>query len=944
MENNPRDSGIDIIGDIFWGEHFCQFYHTKEDLIEVLVPYFMAGLKNNEYCMWVTSEPLNTEEAKKALKRKLKNLDEFIRNGQIEIIDYRQWYTKSGKFDSEQVLNGFIKKEKQAIKKGFDGLRLSGNTFWFEKRDWDDFSDYEAGINSVIGNHRMLAVCTYCLDKCTATEIIDVVNNHQYALIKQESQWELIESSEYKQLQEALIRERYHLAKAQEIAHIGTWDLDVKANRLIWTDEVYRIFKVPIGTELKYESFLEYVHPDDREYVHKKWKAALNKKPYDIEHRILVDGEVKWVREQAELKYDEKGHAVRGIGAVQDITERKKTENALKESEATARAILNASNDVAVLVDTEGVVLDANDAMAQRFNKSVKDLRGTHGWGLVPKDVAEKRKQYFNQVIQSKKPVCFEDTSHGTWFDNIFYPVLDVQGKVTKIAIQARDITERKRQDRELTLRNEIAYIFLTEPDEGMYSKVLDVIIKSLESRYGLFGYIDERGDLVLASMTKDIWDECKIPDKTIVFPREKWGGIWGKALIEKKTLFSNNSMSVPNGHIPIGRVLVVPIIFKKKVIGLFEIANKPIDYDDIDRNLLEIIAEKIAPVLYSRLQRDTQRKKRLRAEGTLKNLRRQLKTNAGFAGIVTQDPKMLEIFETIKELAEVDVPVMIQGESGTGKELVAMAIHNEGHRAHQPFIAINCGALPEGLLESELFGHVRGAFTGAFRDKKGRFELANNGTIFLDEIGDLSPALQVKLLRVLQEGTFERVGDEKTIRANVRVISATNKDIMREIEAGRFRSDLFYRMCVVPITIPPLRERRNDIPLLIDHILKQALDEQKQKDVKVSPEALEVMMDYSWPGNVRELQNVIRYALVKCGRGLILKDHLPPSTLEPYPREKYIKKRKRKRKLNLETVRWTLQKAKGNKTEAARKLGVSRATLYRFLDSMKTSEKNRNL
>jgi PAS domain S-box-containing protein len=944
MENNPRDSGIDIIGDIFWGKHLCQFYHTKEDMIEVLVPYFIAGLKNNEYCMWVTSESLNTEEAKKALERKLKNLDVFIRSGQIEIIDYRQWYTKSGEFDSERVLNGFIEKEKQAIEKGFDGLRLSGNTFWLEKNDWDDFADYEGEINNILDNHRMLAVCTYCLDKCTAKEIIDVVNNHQYALIKQKGRWRLIESSEYKQMQKALVRERFHLAKAQEIAHIGTWELDVKANRLFWTDEVYRIFKVPVGTKLTYERFLDYVHPHDRDYVDKKWKAALDKKPYDIEHRILVDGEVKWVREQAELEFDEKDHAVRGIGAVQDITERKKTEKALKESEVTARAILNASNEVAALVDTEGVILDSNDAMAQRFNKSVKELKGTCGWDLIPKDVAEERKKYFNQVMQSKKTVRFEDKSHGTWFDNIFCPVLDVQGKVGKIAIQARDITERKRQNRELTLRNEIAYIFINEPDEGMYSKVLDAILKSLESRYGLFGYIDEVGNLVLPSITKDIWDECEIPDKTIVFPPEKWGGIWGKALIEKKTLFSNNPMSVPNGHIPISRVLVVPIIFKKKVIGIFEIANKAINYDYTDRNLLEIIAEKTAPVLYSRLQRDTQRKKRLRAEGTLKNLRKQLKTNAGFAGIVTLDPKMLEIFETIKELADVDVPVMIQGESGTGKELVAMAIHNEGHRGHQPFIAINCGALPEGLLESELFGHVRGAFTGAFRDKKGRFELANNGTIFLDEIGDLSPTLQVKLLRVLQEGTFERVGDEKTIRANVRVISATNKDIMREIKAGRFRSDLYYRMCVVPITIPPLRERCNDIPLLTDHILKQALDKQKRADVKVSAEALEVLMDYKWPGNVRELQNVIQYALVKCGGGLILKDHLPPTILEPYPREIYIKKRERKRKLSFETVRWTLQKANGNKTEAARKLGVSRATLYRFLDSMKTSEKNRNL
>ena len=944
MENNPRDSGIDIVGDIFWGKHFCQFYHTKEDLIEVLVPYFMAGLKNNEYCLWVTSEPLNTEEVKKSLKSKLKNLDEFIRNGQIEIIDYRQWYTKSGKFDSEQVLNSFIEKEKQAIKKGFDGIRLSGNTFLLEKSDWDELADYEAAVNSVIGNHRMLAICTYCLDNCTSTEIIDVVNNHQYALIKQERQWKLMDSSVYKQLQEAIIRDRYHLAKAQEIAHVGTWDLNIEANRLIWTDEVCRIFKVPIGTDLTYERFLEYVHPDDREYVDKKWKAALNKKNYDIEHRILADGEVKWVREQAELEFDEKGHAVRGIGAVQDITERKKTENALKESEVTARAILNASTDLIALVDSEGVVLDANETMAQRFKKSVKKLRGTQIWDLFPKDVVEKRKQYFNQVIQSKKSVRFENTSHGTWFDNIFYPVLDIKGKVTKIAIQTRDITELKLQERELILRNEITYIFLTEPDEMMYNKVLDTILESLESRYGLFGYIDEEGNLVLPSITKDIWDECKIPDKTIVFPREKWGGIWGKALIEKKTLFSNTPLSVPNGHIPISRVLVVPIIFKKKVIGLLEIANKAINYDERDQNLLEIIAEKIAPILHSRLQRDAQRKKRLHAEGMLKNLSRRLKTDVGFSGIVTLDPKMLEIFETIRELAEVDVPVMIHGESGVGKELVAMAIHNEGHRAHQPFIAINCGALPEGLLESELFGHVRGAFTGAFRDKKGRFELANNGTIFLDEIGDLSPTLQVKLLRVLQEGTFERVGDEKTKMINVRVISATNKDIKREIEAGRFRSDLFYRMCVVPITIPPLRERRNDIPLLIDHIIKQALDKRKQRDVKVSPEALEVMIDYDWPGNVRELQNVIQYALIKCGRGLIRKDHLPPSILEIYSKEKYIKKRERKRKLSLETVRGTLQKAKGNKTEAARKLGVSRATLYRFLDSMKASEKERNL
>ncbi len=936
MGNKLRNSGIDIIGDISWGKHFCQFYHTKEDLIEILVPYFIAGLKSNESCLWVISELLNAEEAKKALKRKLKNLDEFIKKGQLEIFDFPRCFTQSGRFDSEVVLSKWIKKEKQSLKKGFEGLRLSGSTSWLEKKEWKDFSDYEASINRVIDSHKMLAICTYNLNKCTASEIIDVVNNHQYALIKQEGQWKLIQNFEYKHLQKTLTRERYHLEKAQEIAHVGTWELDVEADRLIWTDEVYRVFGLPKGTELTYKRFLECVHPDDREYVDKKWKAALKKEPYKIEHRILANDEIKWVREQAEIKFNERGHAVRGIGAVQDITEEKKAEQALKESEVTARAILDASNDVVALMDIEGIILDANETLARRFNKSVEAIKGTNGWDLFPADIVEKRKQFFNQVILSKKPVRFEDEHNGIWFDNIFFPILDAEGDVKKITLQARDITQHKQQERELALRNEIADIFLTESDEGMYSKVLDVILKALKSRYGLFGYINQNGDLVLPSMTKDIWDECKVPDKTIVFPRNKWGGIWGKALIEKKMLYSNNPMSVPTGHIPISRVLVAPIVFNKRAVGIFETANKAVDYDDNDRNLLKRIAEKIAPVLNARLQRDTQQEKRVRAERMLQNLRRQMDMKAGYAGIVARDPKMFEIFDTIKEVAEIDVPVMIQGESGTGKELVAMAIHNEGHRAHQPFIAVNCSALPEGLLESELFGHVRGAFTGAIRDKKGRFELANNGTIFLDEIGDLSPTLQVKLLRVLQEGTFERVGDENTRRVNVRVISATNKDLMREIKEGRFRNDLFYRMCVVPIIIPPLRERRNDIPLLVDHILKKSLYKQKKKEVKVSPEALSVMMNYHWPGNVRELQNAIQYALVKCGSDLIVKDQLPPSILSSCLNEEFITKRKRSRKLSSEAVRWALQETQGNKKEASRKLGVSRATLYRFLESKK--------
>ncbi|MBN1556884.1 MAG: sigma 54-interacting transcriptional regulator [Lentisphaerae bacterium] len=299
------------------------------------------------------------------------------------------------------------------------------------------------------------------------------------------------------------------------------------------------------------------------------------------------------------------------------------------------------------------------------------------------------------------------------------------------------------------------------------------------------------------------------------------------------------------------------------------------------------------------------------------------------FAGIIGRDRKMLEIYDLIREVAETSVPVLIQGESGTGKELVAAAIHNESSRANKLFVPVNCGALPEALLESELFGHVKGAFTGAVRDKKGRFELAHGGTIFLDEIGDIAPAMQVKLLRVLQEGRFEPVGGESTRQVDARVVSATNKDIAAEIAAGRFREDLYYRLSVLPIVLPPLRERRNDIPLLAEHILRQTLRDSRHTDVALSPEALDVMLSYDWPGNVRELQNWIQFALVKCRGETIRPRHLPPGIHAAPPRPA---ERAHGRKLDRESVRLAIARCGGNKVKAARELGVSRATLYRFL------------
>jgi sigma-54 dependent transcriptional regulator, acetoin dehydrogenase operon transcriptional activator AcoR len=299
------------------------------------------------------------------------------------------------------------------------------------------------------------------------------------------------------------------------------------------------------------------------------------------------------------------------------------------------------------------------------------------------------------------------------------------------------------------------------------------------------------------------------------------------------------------------------------------------------------------------------------------------------FANIIGQDKKMHLLFSQIKEVAAFDIPVHIFGETGTGKELVAAAIHNISTRSSGPFVPINCGALPEELIETELFGHIKGAFSGAIRDKKGRFELANEGTIFLDEVAELSKKMQVKILRFLQEKTFEKVGGEKTISVDVRIISATNKDLRKEVLKKNFREDLFFRLNVIPINLPPIRERRSDIPFLVDHFLRQSAEMNGGRTLKFSREALNLMMIYAWPGNVRELENAIQYTMVKCNGDIIRPDDLPPeiqtgliSCSRPGP----------VKKLTRSTVQSALKATDGNKAKAARNLGVGRATLYRFL------------
>jgi Nif-specific regulatory protein len=322
---------------------------------------------------------------------------------------------------------------------------------------------------------------------------------------------------------------------------------------------------------------------------------------------------------------------------------------------------------------------------------------------------------------------------------------------------------------------------------------------------------------------------------------------------------------------------LCVPIHFKKNPIGVLSVDRIFRDQSttiDEDIRVLEILASIIAQyvVLWEHYQA---------SEAERENLRRELKGKYSLPNIIGMSEKMQEVFEAVHRVSKAKATIILYGESGTGKELIAKAIHYMSPRAKKPFVKFNCASIPEGLLESELFGHEKGSFTGAITSRKGRFEIAHEGTILLDEVGDLPINLQPKILRVLQEKEFERVGGEKTIKVDVRLIAATSRNLEELVAKGGFREDLFYRLNVVPIFMPPLRERKEDIPLLVDFFLTQ-FNEENKKNVVISPESLRVLLDYHWPGNVRELENTIERLVVMSARNIILPADLPVSLKLP--------------------------------------------------------------
>jgi two-component system, NtrC family, response regulator HydG len=330
-----------------------------------------------------------------------------------------------------------------------------------------------------------------------------------------------------------------------------------------------------------------------------------------------------------------------------------------------------------------------------------------------------------------------------------------------------------------------------------------------------------------------------------------------------------------------------------------------------------------------------------VRDETALVKLEKTLKEKReSFHNMIGKSEKVQKIYDLIEDLADIPTTVLITGESGTGKELIAEALHYQGTRKNKPLVKVNCSALTETLLESELFGHVKGAFTGAVRDKTGRFEMAQGGTIFLDEIGDISPALQLRLLRVLQGKEFERVGDSKTIYVDVRIVAATNKNLQEKVKLGEFREDLYYRLNVVEINIPPLRERLDDITLLLAHFIDK-LNKKLNKNIKfVSVDVQKIFTQYSWPGNIRELEHTMEHAFILCRKDIITMDDLPGKFKNFYMEKSFNKGEKESENNDeVQSILEALEKSGWNKAKAARLLGISRRTIYRKIEEYKLLE-----
>jgi len=469
---------------------------------------------------------------------------------------------------------------------------------------------------------------------------------------------------------------------------------------------------------------------------------------------------------------------------------------------------------------------------------------------------------------------------------------------------------------------------------QPLLEKVMDIAIEAIKAERGFLMLNSESSESLQVDVARNI-SEGQV--KEIAKPSSS---VLNSVFEETQPLLLHDALTDPRFSgsesiilQKITSVACVPLILKGDPIGVIYLdsSTNRQKFTESTLNFLQALANQAALAI-----ENAGLLEELKLENEL--LQNELQQTYGFSEIIGTSERMNEVFEIMRKILKSDISVLLQGESGTGKELVARAIHYNGHRKDSPFVAQFCGNLSENLLESELFGHKKGSFTGAISDKRGLFEIADGGTFFLDEIADISPTIQARLLRVIQEGTFRRVGDTEDRHVDVRIISATNKNLSNEVENSNFREDLYYRLNVITITMPPLREHRSDIPILVDHFLKKIAVKHNQKSKRINSDAMKAMAQYHWPGNIRELENTIERAVVLAGDNPIaISDLLIPHIDSGTVKARNLKEQEK------EIVLRTLEECEGNKTRTAEVLGVSLRWLHYKLSEWNIGKSKRN-
>jgi PAS domain S-box-containing protein len=494
-----RKSGIEVVGDVPWGTHFCLFYETKEDLIDVLVPYFKVGLENNEFCMWVTSEPLTEEESKNAMRKVVPNFDRYLKRGQMEIVPHSKWYLKDGSFNMQRVLDGWIDKLNQALDKGYDGIRVTGNTAWLEKRDWKNFTDYEEKVNSVIGKHRMMAICTYSLARCGALEVVDVISNHQFALIRREGSWEIIESSERKQTEEALRESEENFRNIFENANDTMIFLDIYGRILDANKKAVEVFGGSKEELLgKHFTKVGVFSPRDTPRVLSAFAKVLAGKigTFTVSIRNKRGKEMALECSGSATKIGDK-LAVLVIG--RDITERKRMEEALRQSQEKYRNIVELAPDGIMTVNTKGFITSINPAFSTLTGYSKDEIVGKHFTKLptiqmkdILKFVKLSRSFFRRKTIPLVEFVYRRKDGTIAWGEA--HPCLLKEGdKIVGAQAILRDITERKKTEEELIrLSNAVKMSADSIVIGDLDAKIIDVNEVTLKM-YGT----DNKGDLI---------------------------------------------------------------------------------------------------------------------------------------------------------------------------------------------------------------------------------------------------------------------------------------------------------------------------------------------------------------------------------------------------------------------------------------------------------------